>query len=45
MNQAVELLATCGYYAMLGLGINVTHPPIPPAYQADYVPAFPVPDD
>jgi len=41
----IELLATCGYYAMLGMGINVTHPPIPAVYQADFVPAFSVPDD
>jgi 4-carboxymuconolactone decarboxylase len=39
----IDLVATCGYYAMLGLGMNVTQAPIPPAYLADFVPAFPVP--
>lgn len=41
----VEWVATCGYYAMLGLGMNVTQAPIPPAYQAHFVPAFPIPGD
>ncbi len=40
----IDLVATCGYYAMLGLGINVTHPPIPPQYVADYAPAFSTPE-
>ena len=40
----IDLLATCGYYAMLGLGMNVTQPATP-AFLAGFVPAFPTPDD
>lgn len=40
----IDLLATCGYYATLGLGMNVTHPPIP-AFLAGFVPAFSVPNE
>ncbi len=41
----LDLVATCGYYGMLGLGINVTHPPAPPSFFEGYVPAFNVPND
>jgi 4-carboxymuconolactone decarboxylase len=41
----IDLVATCGYYAMLGLSMNVTHAPIPPEYLDDFVPAFAVPAD
>jgi 4-carboxymuconolactone decarboxylase len=37
----IELLATCGYYAMLGMGMNVTQAPTP-AFLAGFVPAFTV---
>jgi 4-carboxymuconolactone decarboxylase len=40
----IDLLATCGYYAMLGYGMNVTHAPVP-AFLAGFVPAFSVPDE
>jgi len=40
----VELLATCGYYAMLGMGLNVTQATAP-AFLAGFVPAFDVPND
>ncbi len=40
----IELLATCGYYAMLGLGLNVTQAPVP-AFLAGFVPAFDIPND
>jgi 4-carboxymuconolactone decarboxylase len=40
----IDLLATCGYYATLGLGMNVTHAPVP-AFLAGFVPAFAVPNE
>ena len=40
----IDLLATCGYYAMLGRGLNVTQAPVP-AFLAGFVPAFSVPND
>lgn len=40
----IDLLATCGYYATLGLGMNVAQAPIP-AFLAGFVPAFSVPND
>jgi 4-carboxymuconolactone decarboxylase len=40
----VDLLATCGYYAMLGMGMNVTQAPVP-AFLAGFVPAFSVPNE
>lgn len=41
----IDLVAVCGYYAMLALGINVTQPPQPPAFFEGYEPAFSVPAD
>jgi 4-carboxymuconolactone decarboxylase len=41
----VELMTTCGYYATLGLSMNVTYPPIPEFLKAGYKPPFPVPND
>lgn len=40
----VDLLATCGYYAVLGMGMNVTQAPVP-GFLAGFVPAFSVPND
>jgi len=40
----IDLLATCGYYAMLGLSMNVTQPATP-AFLAGFVPAFTPPND
>lgn len=40
----VELIATCGYYATLGLSMNVSHPPIP-KFLAGFKPAFDVPTE
>jgi 4-carboxymuconolactone decarboxylase len=40
----IDLLATCWYYAMLGMGMNVTQAPVP-AFLAGFVPAFPVPNE
>lgn len=40
----IDLVTTCGYYAMLGMGMNVTQAPTP-AFLAGFVPAFPVPND
>jgi len=40
----IDLLATCGYYATLGLVINVGKPETP-AFLAGFVPAFSVPND
>ncbi len=40
----IDLLATCGYYAMLGWGMNVTQPATP-AFLAGFVPAFSVSND
>ncbi len=40
----IDLLATCGYYATLGLSMNVTKPETP-AFLAGFVPAFPVPNE
>jgi len=41
----IDLIATCGYYAILGMGMNVTEAPTPPRYLADFVPAFSVSND
>jgi len=40
----IDLVTTCGYYAMLGYGMNVTHPAVP-KFLAGFVPAFPVPNE
>jgi len=43
-SQIIELLATCGYYAMLGFGMNATHPAVP-KFLEGFEPAFPVPQE
>ncbi|WP_051975147.1 carboxymuconolactone decarboxylase family protein [Cupriavidus necator] len=40
----IDLIATCGYYATLGLVINVAKPATP-AFLEGFIPAFPVPND
>lgn len=41
----IELMTTCGYYGMLGLSMNVSHPPMPEFLKAGYKAPFPVPND
>jgi len=40
----IDLVTTCGYYATLGLSMNVTQPAVP-AFLAGFTPAFSVPKD
>lgn len=42
--MVIELMATCGYYAMLGLSMNVSHPLVP-KFLAGFQPAFSVPQE